>query len=371
MRGTKQSNRFAIVIEIAIEIFQIDLLKMKYTTLPNTNIKISKICLGTMTFGNQNTEAEAHQQLDYAVSRGINFIDTAEMYPIAGNAQIFGSTERFIGSWLKQRGKRDDLVIATKIAGPNRGMDYIRQPLDFSKKSITEAVDKSLKNLQTDYIDLYQMHWPERKMNMFGQRGYTIVEDAWTDNFRDVLETFDILIKSGKIRHIGVSNETPWGVMRFLNESEKHNLPRIVSIQNPYSLLNRLFEVGLTETCYRENVGLLAYSPLGFGVLTGKHLNGITKDSRIGLFPQFTRYTSENSTKATRLYRQLASDHNLTLTQMALAFVQHRTFVTSTIIGATTLGQLQENIDSQNVVLSPEILNEINRIQETIPNPAP
>lgn len=344
---------------------------MKYTVLPNTETKISKICLGTMTFGEQNTEADAHLQLDYAVSRGINFIDTAEMYPIAARKATLGSTERFIGTWLKKRSKRDDLVIATKIAGPNRGMDYIRQPLDFSRKNILEAVDKSLKNLQTDYIDLYQLHWPERKMNMFGKRGFTIVDDAWQDNFKNILETFDLLIKQGKIRHIGVSNETPWGVMRFLAESEKNNLPRIATVQNAYSLLNRLFDVGLTETCYRENVGLLAYSPLGFGIISGKHLNGVVPNSRIGLFPHFTRYTSENSTKATRLYQQLAADHNLNLAQMAIAFVQHQTFVTSTIIGATSLEQLKENIDSQNISLSDEILHEINKIQELIPNPAP
>ncbi|MDY0090314.1 MAG: NADP(H)-dependent aldo-keto reductase [Flavobacteriaceae bacterium] len=344
---------------------------MKYTVLPNTETKISKICLGTMTFGEQNTEADAHLQLDYAVSRGINFIDTAEMYPIAARKATLGSTERFIGTWLKKRSKRDDLVIATKIAGPNRGMDYIRQPLDFSRKNILEAVDKSLKNLQTDYIDLYQLHWPERKMNMFGKRGFTIVDDAWQDNFKNILETFDLLIKQGKIRHIGVSNETPWGVMRFLAESEKNNLPRIATVQNAYSLLNRLFDVGLTEACYRENVGLLAYSPLGFGIISGKHLNGVVPNSRIGLFPHFTRYTSENSTKATRLYQQLAADHNLNLAQMAIAFVQHQTFVTSTIIGATSLEQLKENIDSQNISLSDEILHEINKIQELIPNPAP
>jgi aryl-alcohol dehydrogenase-like predicted oxidoreductase len=344
---------------------------MKYTTLPQTDIKISTICLGTMTFGEQNTETDAHQQLDYAISQGINFIDTAEMYPIAAREATLGSTEKYIGSWLKNRGKRDDLVIATKIAGPNRGMDYIRQPLSFSEKNIVEAVDQSLKNLQTDYIDLYQMHWPERKMNMFGQRGYTIVDDAWEDNFKEILVSFDKLIKQGKIRHIGVSNETPWGVMRFLSESEKNNLPRIITVQNPYSLLNRLFEVGLTETCYRENVGLLAYSPLGFGMISGKHSHGIVPNSRIGLFPHFTRYTSDNSKRAIQLYADLAHDNGLTLAQMAIAFVQHQKIVTSTIIGATTLEQLQENIDTVTLKLSDTILKDINAIQELIPNPAP
>lgn len=346
---------------------------MKYTYLPNTNIKISKICLGTMTFGNQNSEAEAHSQLDYALERGINFIDTAEMYPIGGNADIFGSTERYIGSWIHKIGaaEREKLMVATKIAGPNRGMDYIRNPLDFSKKSITEAVELSLKNLQTDYIDLYQMHWPERVMNMFQKRGVQELDPKWQDNIFEVLTVYDGLIKEGKIKHIGLSNENPWGVMRFLQQSEKYNLPKIVTIQNPYSLLNRLYEVGLSEMCMRENVGLLAYSPLGFGFLTGKHLNGIEKNSRLDLFRNFTRYTNENCHKATKLYNELAEANNLTLTQMAIAYVNQQQFVTSTIIGATTLEQLKENIDAFDTVLSIDILNEIERIQELIPNPAP
>ena len=345
--------------------------KMKYTTLPNTSIQVSKICLGTMTFGEQNSELEAHEQLDYALEQGINFIDTAEMYPIVARQATLGSTEKYIGTWLKKTNKRDDLVIATKIAGPNRGMEYIRKPLDFSKKSIHEAVENSLKNLQTDYIDLYQMHWPERVMNMFGQRGLTEIDTHWQENFFEVLSVYDTLIKEGKIRHIGVSNEAPWAVMKFISESEKHNLPRIATIQNPFSLLNRLFEVGLSEICMRENVGLLAYSPLGFGILSGKHLNGTVADSRIGLFPQFTRYTNENATKATRLYKELAEDNALTLAQMALAFVQKQLFVTATIVGATSLEQLKQNIATQNVDLSLEIISEINKIQELIPNPAP
>lgn len=346
---------------------------MIYTTLGNTPIKVSKICLGTMTFGNQNTEAEAHSQLDYAVERGINFIDTAEMYPIGGNKEIFGSTERFIGSWIKKIGasQREKLVVATKIAGPNRGMEYIRQPLDFSKKSIIQAVDLSLKNLQTDYIDLYQTHWPDRVMNMFGKRGLAEIDIKWNDTIYEVLNIFNELIKQGKIKHIGVSNENPFGVMRFLQESEKNNLPRIATIQNPYSLLNRLFEVGLSEMCMRENISLLAYSPLGFGVLSGKHLNGILPNSRLGLFPHFTRYTSQNSTKATQLYKELAASYGLTLVQMAQAFVNQQRFVTSTIIGATTMEQLQENINAFECVLSEEIIAQINKIQELIPNPAP
>lgn len=346
---------------------------MNYTTLPNTDIKISKICLGTMTFGNQNSETEAHSQLDYAVERGINFLDTAEMYPIGGNAEIFGSTERHIGSWLHKIGasEREKLVVATKIAGPNRGLEYIRQPLDFSKKSIHEAVELSLRNLQTDYIDLYQMHWPERVMNMFGKRGVTELDTKWQDNFFEVLSVYDGLIKEGKIKHIGVSNENPYGVMKFLNESEKHSLPRIATIQNPYSLLNRLFEVGLSEICMRENVGLLAYSPLAFGFLSGKYLNGYPENSRMKLFPNFVRYTNENCFKATKLYKDLAEANGLTLVQLAEAFVNQQSFVTATIIGATSLEQLKENIDAFEVILSNEILSEIDRIQEIHPNPAP
>ena len=346
---------------------------MNLTTLPNTNLKVSKICLGTMTFGNQNTESEAHSQLDYALENGINFIDSAEMYPIGGNAQIFGSTERFIGTWIQKIGasEREKLVIATKIAGPNRGLEYIRQPLDFSKKSIHEAVELSLKYLQTDYIDLYQMHWPERVMNMFQKRGVQELDPKWQDNIFEVLTVYDGLIKEGKIKQIGVSNENPWGVMRFLMESEKHGLPRIATIQNPFSLLNRLYEVGLSEIGMRENVGLLAYSPLGFGYLTGKHLDGITKNSRLDLFRNFVRYTNENCFKATQLYKELAEKNGLTLTEMAMAFVNQQEFVTSTIIGATSMKQLKENIAAFDVQLNEEIIAEIEKIQELIPNPAP
>jgi aryl-alcohol dehydrogenase-like predicted oxidoreductase len=344
---------------------------MKYTYLPNTQIKVSKVCLGTMTFGEQNTENDAHAQLDYAVDNGINFIDTAEMYPIAAREATLGLTEKYIGSWLKKTGKRDDLIIATKIAGPNRGMEYIRQPLDFSKKAIHEAVNQSLKNLQTDYIDLYQMHWPERIMNMFGQRGITTLDEKWQPNFKEVLDVYDGLIKEGKIRHIGVSNENPYGLMKFLNESEKHNLPRIATIQNPYSLLNRLFEVGLSEIAMREQVGLMAYSPLAFSFLSGKHLNGTLSNSRLGLFPQFTRYSSDNCKNATVLYNEVARAHGLTLTQLALAFVNQQKFVMATIIGATTIEQLKENIAAFEVVLTSDIIAEINQIQAIYPDPAP
>jgi aryl-alcohol dehydrogenase-like predicted oxidoreductase len=345
---------------------------MKYTSLPNTDIKISKICLGTMTFGQQNTEAEGHAQMDYALEKGINFFDTAEMYSVPGRKETYGSTEKIIGTWFKKTGKREDIFLASKIAGPSPGMPYIRENMDFSPASIALSIDKSLTRLQTDYIDLYQLHWPERKANFFGQRGFKVQNDAWEDNIRSVLETLDVFINQGKINHIGLSNETPWGIMRFLEESKYQNLPRIKTVQNPYSLLSRLFEVGSAEVCMRENVGLLAYSPLGFGRLTGKFLSGESlPKSRIELFPQFSRYNSAQSIEATKLYYEIAKKNGLTLTEMSLAFVSQQAFVTSNIIGATTMEQLKENIASIDVVLSDEIIAEINAVQAIIPDPAP
>lgn len=344
---------------------------MIYNKLGQTDLNVSKICLGTMTFGEQNTEAEAHEQLNYALELGINFIDTAEMYPIAAKKATLGLTEQYIGNWLKKNNTRDKIVLATKISGPNRGMSYIRTPLNFSKSNILNAVDTSLKNLQTDFIDLYQLHWPERHMNMFGKRGLKDVDSEWEDSFHEVLNTFDDLIKSGKIRYFGVSNEAPWGLMRVIEEHKINQLPKVQTIQNPYSLLNRLFEVGLAEIALREQVGLLAYSPLGFGMLTGKHQKGFAKSSRLELFPQFTRYTSENCQKAINLYDDLAKENNLTLTQLALSFVYHQKMVNSTIIGATSLAQLKENIAAFSVKLDESILNEIDKIHDLIPNPAP
>jgi aryl-alcohol dehydrogenase-like predicted oxidoreductase len=344
---------------------------MKYTTLPNTDIKISKICLGTMTFGQQNSEAEGHAQMDYAVEKGVNFFDTAEMYSIPSRQETYGSTEKIIGSWFKNSGKREEIVLASKIVGPSPSFGYMREKLDFSPKSITVALDQSLQRLQTDYIDLYQLHWPERKTNFFGQRGFKVQNDPWGDNIQSVLETLDRFIKQGKIRHIGLSNETPWGVMRFLEESKYKNLPRVKTIQNPYSLLNRIFETGLSEMCLRENVGLLAYSPMAFGVLSGKYLKGMQPHYRMALFPQYARYNSENCIKATRLYQEIAHKNGLTLTQMALAFVTQQAFLTSTIIGATTMEQLKENSASTDLVLSDEIITEINAVQDIIPDPAP
>ncbi|WP_291100341.1 MULTISPECIES: aldo/keto reductase [unclassified Flavobacterium] len=345
---------------------------MKYTTLPNSDIKISQICLGTMTFGQQNTEAEGHAQMDYALEKGVNFFDTAEMYSIPGREETYGSTEKIIGTWFKKSGKREEIVLASKIAGPNPNFGYMRENVDFSPASIKFALDQSLTRLQTDYIDVYQLHWPERKTNFFGQRGFKLQDDAWEDNVHSVLETLDGLIRQGKINHIGLSNETPWGIMRFLEESKYQNLPRIKTIQNPYSLLNRLFESGSAEICIRENVGLLAYSPMAFGVLSGKFLSGESHpNARIKLFPQFSRYNSAQSTEATRLYQEIANKNGLTLTEMSLAFVRQQAFVTSTIIGATTTEQLKENIATIDVVLSDEILKEIEGVHAIIPDPAP
>ena len=345
---------------------------MKYTTLPNTDIQVSKICLGTMTFGQQNTEAEGHAQMDYALEQGVNFFDTAEMYSVPARQETYGSTERILGTWFQKTGNRDKVVLASKIAGPNPNFTYMREKNDFSPASIQYALDKSLERLQTDYIDLYQLHWPERKTNFFGQRGFKVQDDAWEDNIHAVLETLNGFIQQGKIKHIGLSNETPWGIMRFLEESKYHNLPRIKTVQNPYSLLNRLYENGSAEIGIRENVGLLAYSPMAFGVLSGKFLTGEAHpNARINLFPQFSRYNSEQSAAATRLYHEIAQQNGLTLTQLALAFIEQQPFVTSTIIGATTMEQLKENIDTINVTLSEELLQAIDAVQAKIPDPAP
>jgi aryl-alcohol dehydrogenase-like predicted oxidoreductase len=345
---------------------------MKYTTLPNTDIKVSKICLGTMTFGQQNTEADGHAQMDYALEHGVNFFDTAEMYSVPARQETYGSTEKIIGTWFKKTGKREEIVLASKIAGPNPNFTYMREKNDFSPASIKFALDQSLQRLQTDYIDLYQLHWPERKANFFGQRGFKVQDDAWEDNIHSVLETLDGFIKEGKINYIGLSNETPWGIMRFLEESKNFNLPRIKTVQNPYSLLNRQFEVGSAEVCMRENVGLFAYSPMAFGVLSGKFLTGESHpNARIKLFPQFSRYNSEQCTEATRLYQEVANKNGLSLTELALAFIEQQPFVTSTIIGATTVQQLKENIDTIKVSLSEEILKEIDSVHAVIPDPAP
>ncbi|MBA3986273.1 MAG: aldo/keto reductase [Flavobacteriales bacterium] len=344
---------------------------MKYNTLPNSDLKVSELCLGTMTWGEQNTQQEAHDQLNFALENGINFIDTAEMYSIPGRKETQGSTETIIGNWLAKSGKRKDIILATKIAGPSRNFDHIRTPLNFSREALNDAIAKSLKRLQTDYIDLYQLHWPERNTNYFGQRDYKHnPEERWKDNFAEVTENLNHFVQEGKIKHIGVSNETPFGLMRYIEETRESNL-KISTVQNPFNLLNRKDEIGLTEILHRENIGYLAYSPLGFGQLTGKYLENTPSNSRVTLFPQYNRYHKENGFKATEKYNQLAKAEGFSLTQMALAFIRQQTFISSTILGATSVGQLQENIESKNVILSGQLLRAIHDIHEAIPNPAP
>jgi len=324
-----------------------------------------------MTFGKQNTQNEAFEQMDYALGRGVNFFDTAELYPVPATAETHAETERIIGNWFDQRNNRDKVVLATKIAGPGAYTAHIRTT-GFSPDSIREAVDGSLKRLQTDYIDLYQLHWPERTTNMFGVRDYSHnPDDSWVENFIPILETLDSLIQSGKIRQIGLSNENPWAVMRYMALAEK-GLPRMVTIQNPYSLLNRLFEIGNAEVSMREGVGLLAYSPLAFGVLSGKYRGGkVPKNSRLDLFPRMARYSSKQCKDATECYAKIADDAGMSLTHMALAYVTQQPFVTSNIIGATQMGQLKENIDSISVELTDDLIAAINAVHAEIPNPAP
>jgi aryl-alcohol dehydrogenase-like predicted oxidoreductase len=342
---------------------------MKYKKLANTNLDVSLISLGTMTYGEQNTEAEAHEQLDYSIANGVNLIDTAEMYAIPPKQETQGLTEKIIGTWLVKRKDREKIHIATKVAGP--GMEYLRDGSRLSKKHIFQAVDDSLKRLQTDYIDLYQVHWPERKSNYFGRLGYEYSDDMGV-SIEETLEAMTDLVKSGRVRYIGISNETPWGTNRYLNIAKEKSMERIVTIQNPYSLLNRIYEVGLAEISQHENVGLLAYSPLGFGQLTGKYINKTEKNSRLGLFGDwFTRYSNDECLQAVEKYLKIADKYNLSLTHLALAFVNTRPFVTSNIIGATTMEQLKENIDSVNIEITENMLEDINQVHSSQPNPAP
>ena len=345
---------------------------MKYTTLPNTDIKVSKICLGTMTWGNQNTQDEGFSQMDFALDKGVNFFDVAELYPVPATKETYAETERIIGNWFAKTGHRDKVVLATKIAGTGDYTAHIRTN-GFSKDALNEAVDNSLKRLQTDYIDLYQLHWPERQTKMFGTRDYVHnPNDPWEDNFNEILHNLDTIVKSGKVRQVGISNEGAWGTMRYLQESEQHNLPRMITIQNAYSLINRVFEVDLAEVAHRENIGLLAYSPMAFGVLSGKYIKGTAgDDTRLKLFPRFARYSGEKATEATKCYLKIAEDNNMSLAQMSLAFVNDRPFLTSNIIGATNLKQLEENIDSINVSLSEDVMKAINAVHAELPNPAP
>jgi aryl-alcohol dehydrogenase-like predicted oxidoreductase len=346
---------------------------MEYRELGNSGIDVSVICLGSMTWGEQNSRDEAFSQMDYALEYGVNFIDSAELYSIPPKAETYGSTETIIGDWLTARNNRDKVILASKIAGP--GEDWIPHIRDgktrFDKAHIETALNDSLKRLQTDYIDLYQLHWPERKTNFFGQLGYTATED----HFTPIIETLQVLqeqVDAGKIRYLGLSNETPWGVMSFLKAADELNLPQIVSIQNPYNLLNRSYEVGLAEISYREPCGLLAYSPLGFGVLSGKYLNNQKPEgARISNWPDYTRYSNPQAIHATEKYVALAKQQGLDPAQMALAFVNTRPFLTSNIIGATTMQQLKSNIKSIELKLSDEVQDAIEEIHQQIPNPSP
>jgi aryl-alcohol dehydrogenase-like predicted oxidoreductase len=353
---------------------QQDLQQMQYRKLGTTGIDVSVICLGSMTWGEQNTRAEAFEQMDYALSMGVNFLDTAELYSIPPRAETYGRTEEIIGNWLRKTGNRDRIILASKIAGPGPGwVDHIRNGRTrFNRAQLQAALEGSLRRLQTDCIDLYQLHWPERDTNFFGRLGFTPAEH---DAFTPVAETLEALfgfVQAGKIRHIGLSNETPWGIMRFLQAAEQLDLPQVVSVQNPYSLLNRSYEVGAAEVSWREHCGLLAYSPLGFGVLSGKYLDGARPaGARLTLFPDYTRYCSPAAERATAAYAALARKHGLELSQMALAFVNSRQFLTSTIIGATTMAQLRSNIESIELKLSDAVLEGLQAIHDTHPNPSP
>jgi len=333
--------------------------------------EVSKICLGTMTWGQQNTEAEAHEQISYALDRGINMLDAAEMYPVPPRAETQGRTEEYIGTWFKKTGLRDKYILATKAAGPNPQFHYLRGGPRFTREQLMEAVDGSLRRLQTDCIDLYQLHWPDRYTNFFGQRGYLHREQPETP-IDETLRALQELVAAGKIKTIGLSNETPWGTMKFLELADREGLPRVESIQNPYGLLNRTYEIAMAEVSHREDVGLLAYSPLGMGLLTGKYRHGAKPEgSRMAVFERFTRYDGKETLEATEQYLQLADEHGLNPTHMALAFVNTRPFVLSNIIGATSMDQLKMNIDSLDVTLNKDVLKGIEAIQQRIPNPAP
>ena len=345
---------------------------MNYKKLGNTNLNVSTICLGTMTWGEQNTQEEGFQQMDYALDRGVNFWDTAEIYSVPPKQETFGHTEVIIGNWFEKTKKRDKVVLASKVCGPMR--EYVRGGGNqFGEKNITEALEGSLKRLKTDFIDLYQLHWPERKTNFFGKLGYEHDDSGEWNQFEDVLGNLKKFIDQGKIKHVGVSNETPWGLSKYLELSRDQKLPRMLSVQNPYNLLNRTYEVGLAEISVREQAGLLAYSPLAGGYLTGKYRNKqLPKNSRMERDGNFwTRYAKPNTDKAVEAYYKIAKKHTLDLTQMSLKFLEIQPFITSVIIGATTMEQLKTNIESVNIKLTDEIINEINQVQTIYPNPCP
>jgi aryl-alcohol dehydrogenase-like predicted oxidoreductase len=346
---------------------------MKKNQLGTSGLMVAKVCLGTMTFGEQNTEADAHSQLDYALERGVDFIDTAEMYPVMPRPTTQGSTERFIGSWLKKSGKRDQVVLATKIAGPNPNLTWVRDGKNnLDAANLRAAVDTSLARLQTDYIDLYQLHWPSRNVPIFGATAFNVQAERASVAIEETLAGLDELVKAGKIRHIGVSNESAWGVCEFTRQAEAKGLPRIASIQNLYNLTARGFETSLLdETCFREQVGLLAYSPLAFGQLSAKYLDDPAAHGRLTIFPPTwsPRYLRPTVLAAVKDYAELARAHGMTPAQMAIAWCTGRWFVASTIIGATSLAQLKENIDAADIVLSPELIDAINAIHARLPDP--
>ncbi|WP_327438803.1 NADP(H)-dependent aldo-keto reductase [Pseudomonas donghuensis] len=346
---------------------------MDYRQLGRTDLNVSALCLGSMTWGEQNDQAQAFAQIERAKAAGINFIDTAEMYPVPPRPETYAATERMIGNWFSQRGDRAQWILASKVAGPGNGINHIRDGLlKHNRQHIVAALDDSLKRLQTDWIDLYQLHWPERSTNFFGKLGYQHAPQDLFTPLEETLEVLDEQVKAGKIRHIGLSNETPWGTMKFLQLAESRGWSRAVSIQNPYNLLNRSFEVGLAEIAIREQCGLLAYSPLAFGMLSGKYEDGARPaDGRLTLFNRFSRYSNPQTVSACSRYVKLARDHGLDPAQMALAFVTRQPFVTSNIIGATTLGQLDSNLASINLKLTDELLAGIEAIHQDQPNPAP
>jgi aryl-alcohol dehydrogenase-like predicted oxidoreductase len=345
---------------------------MNYKKLGNTDLKVSTISLGTMTWGEQNTQEEGFQQMDYALNEGINFWDTAELYAIPPKKNTYGKTEEIIGNWFNKSKKRSEVILATKVSGP--GLNWIRNGKNqYDKKNLNDAVNQSLKRLKTDYIDLYQLHWPERKTNYFGKLGYLHKEDNEWNQFEDILVALNEIIKDGKIRYIGISNESAWGLGKFLEIAKIKNLPRVMSVQNPYNLLNRTYEVSLAEISIREQSGLLAYSPLAFGFLTGKYRNGKLPDkSRMKLFGnQFPRYKTPNTSTAIEEYYKISKKHGLNFAQMSLKFCELQPFVTSVIIGATTMEQLKTDIESVNVNLNDEVIKQINEVQKIYPNPCP
>lgn len=346
---------------------------MQYAKLGWTDIDVSQICLGTMTWGEQNTEAEAHEQLDYALEREINFIDTAELYPVPPKGETQGLTEQYIGTWLAKRSDREKIILASKFCASAEWLPYLREGKNKADKAnIHAALDASLERLQTDYLDLYQVHWPERDTNFFGKLGYYHAPEKDGVAIAETLEVLAELVDTGKIKYIGVSNETPWGVAEYLRVAEKEGFPRIVTVQNPYNLLNRSFEVGLAEFAHREQTGLLAYSPLAFGALTAKYLNGQKPEgARLSLFTHFSRYNSEIAQKAIAAYAEIAKKYDLTPATMALAYINSRSFLTANIIGATNMEQLKENIDSIEVTLDKECIREIEEFHSSLSNPCP